>query len=170
MRNNKRAFSLFFLVALVTVTICISFGCGDRSGQTINEPDITVEYLQGEYAEQLIRDGAEVVFGTIDVTGTVSGVQPEDSSAGAITLTQLTINAKEYVEDENYEGGYYIADRNKAYITYAGEEARTACDMGNTGTLTVTPISDFTAQDTGDRLFDVYLFDDQVLLIIERII
>ena len=51
--------------------MCVLFmfvlaGCGeDQSGQTINEPEITGEYLAGEYSQQLITDGAETVLGAV---------------------------------------------------------------------------------------------------------
>lgn len=169
MTNNKKGFraSKLILAVLILVMIFSAFGCGGQKHKF--EPDITVEYLTTEYADQLVRDGAEVVFGTLDITGEASGT-PVEGSEEPVTLTQFTINAKEYVTDENAEGGYYIADRNKSYITYAGSDARIAFDFAGTGTLDIVSLDEFVKHDTTGKYFDVYLFDDQIVLILEHII
>ena len=169
MKNYAASRLSRILLIVLVFALAVSFtGCGGQKHK--NEPEITVEYLQGEYVEQLIRDGADVVFGTLDVTGSADSTPLEDSEEAPVTLTQFTINAKEYVTDESAENGYYIADRNKSYITYAGPETRIAFDFAGTGTLDIVTIDEFVNHDISGKYFDVYLFDYQVLLIIERII
>lgn len=170
MKNQRKSNSksLLLLIVLVLAVSCSMVGCGPNSH--VDEPEITVEYLQGEYSEQLIRDGAEVVFGLIDEPVTLSGTPEEGTSEGGITQIQFTINAKEYVADDNAEGGFYIADRNKSYIVYAGDDTRVAFDFAGTGTLDIVSVSELMNQNISDKYFDIYLFDDQVLLILEHII
>lgn len=59
----KRAFKSMFLSLLLCAALVMTFtGCDDdTSGGTIDEPEITGEYLAGEYAQQLTTDGAEVM-------------------------------------------------------------------------------------------------------------
>lgn len=166
---NTRYMAKLLIIVLVLTAACLSIGCNGNSH--VDEPEITVEYLQGEYAQQLVRDGAEVVFGTFDqpivVCSTPATDSDESENAG---YTQFTINAKEYVEDENVENGYYIADRNKAYIVCANAETRIAFDFANTGTFDIVSIDQLIEQDTNNKFFDFYLIDDQVLLILEHVI
>ena len=96
----KRAFKSMFLSLLLCAALVMTFtGCDDdTSGGTIDEPEITGEYLAGEYAQQLTTDGAEVIVGSVDMEG----------SDGAYTVH---IAEKEVVVNDGYEEGYYIADR-----------------------------------------------------------
>ena len=55
-----------FLIFILTSSLLLSCS-SNQSGSTIDEPEITISYLKGEYSEQLLRDGAEHVFGTIDI-------------------------------------------------------------------------------------------------------
>ncbi len=158
----------FFLIMLVLAIACTAAGCNGNSH--IDEPEITVEYLQGEYAEQLVRDGAEVILGTISEPMFICDAPTDGTSGSGITNMSFTVNAKEYVKDPNSENGYYIADRNKAYIACGSTDTRIAFDFAGTGTFDIVDIEEFMSQDLSDKLFDVYLINEQALLILEHII
>lgn len=164
-RTAMPVFVLLLALAMLFCTSCSS----DRSGGTIDEPDITADYLKGEYADQLLRDGAEHVFGTVDF-------KMEDDGS----VREIAVAAKEYVTDSSAENGYYIADRNKVYLVHMPEEARTTYRFEGDTEETVLAPAEFTSAVLADyaaheselssyresRLYDIYLFDDQILLIL----
>lgn len=112
-----------------------------------------VEFLTRDYAQQLINDGAETV------TGSVSLVSSGDSY-------KVVVEQKQVVVNENYEDGYYIADRNMT------SEYEFGADMGivvlNNGTLTVCDAETFAKDYSGsqDDLYTVHLMGDTVELIL----
>lgn len=67
---------------VLSLVLCLSMmlflcGCGEeKSGSTIEEPEITGKYLQEDYSQQLLNDGAETVVGyvTLDKLGKVTTV------------------------------------------------------------------------------------------------
>lgn len=158
------------LLLLILTVILIIPGCsnGNQSGSTVDEPDITVEYLGGEYADQLIRDGAN------NITGSIAFEPVSDGSP------KVSIAEKEYVFDSSNPEASYVADKNKAYIAYLPDEARTTF-IGAEGTQKILPPTEFvqavndayTAGIEADpdfqdsRLYEIYLMDDQILLIME---
>ncbi|MFR6258354.1 MAG: hypothetical protein ACLULK_06210, partial [Anaerovoracaceae bacterium] len=91
---------------ILSLLLCVfSFamlsGCGeDKSGSTINEPEITGEYLAEEYSQQLLNDGAETVLGLVTIEK-----QGEDSY-------KVNIAEREVVPSSKYDEGYYLADNN----------------------------------------------------------
>lgn len=87
--------------------LCLSLvGCwkSDLSGNTYVEPEITVDYLITDFANQITKDGAEKRFGVID------GIT--DNKDDTYTINVL---GKQFVEDASQPGGFYIADRNVEY-------------------------------------------------------
>ena len=144
-----------FLSLLLCAALVMTFtGCDDdTSGGTIDEPEITGEYLAGEYAQQLTTDGAEVIVGSVDMEG----------SDGAYTVH---IAEKEVVVNDGYEEGYYIADRNLTRDAELGPEARIAC-MSD-GELTVKTPEEFMESYSGDeeQLYEVYLMGESAELLL----
>ena len=66
MKKSKRC-AILVLTALMLLLLLLA-GCGsEKSGNTISEPEITADYLDGEYADQLINDGAGTMLGTVSV-------------------------------------------------------------------------------------------------------
>ncbi|MGP1569728.1 MAG: hypothetical protein ACTTH0_02295 [Eubacteriales bacterium] len=102
------------LICLLTVLLVFAFagGCDfqKKSGSTVIEPDITSEYLESEYSEQLMRDGAEYLFGNISLKKLQDG------------QIEVTVSAKELVED--YEGKMLIENRNFEISYVLPQEAR----------------------------------------------
>lgn len=108
MNKLKKIICLF-----ITCSILIFAGSCEfqkKSGSTVIEPDITPAYLEDEYSKQLLRDGAEYLFGNISLKKSQNG------------QLEVTVSAKELVED--YEGKILIENRNFE-ISYAlPQEAR----------------------------------------------
>lgn len=163
------------MLVCLGVTLCAGFfvtGCTktDRSGNTIDEPEITVEYLTGEYAQQLLRDGAEYIFGTITINTLEDGT------------IECGIDGKEFVEDQDQESGYYIADRNLDYTYPLPAEARTTFMQGGTSIAQVMTTDEFVAAVQKDfeeygksnpdyqksKLYDIYVMNDQIELVTAR--
>ena len=151
----KRIFRSAFLSLLLCTAMAVMLtGCGgDKSGGTIDEPEITGEYLAGEYAQQLTTDGAEIVLGSVDMEKTEDGYS-------------VSVAEKEVVVNDSYEKGYYIADRNLNRDVQLGPEARIACDEGET--LGVVSPDEFIEQYSGDdeQLYQVYLMGESAELLL----
>ncbi|MCL1981751.1 MAG: hypothetical protein FWG53_01495 [Clostridiales bacterium] len=153
------------IIGTAVFSVVLLAGCvGDDN--TIAEPDITVAYLSGEYAAQLLRDGAEVVFGNVAVT------EDED---GAVWIN---ISEMEYVDDQSQPNGYYIADKNLDSQYQLSPEARATFLSGGSSIAQVLGADDFTASAMQEAvefegkisLYYIYIIDDQVELLIARYI
>jgi hypothetical protein len=108
MRNIKKIVCIFTVFALIVFSTSCDFQ--KKSGSTVIEPEITPEYLENEYSEQLLRDGAEYLFGNVSLKKT------QDAQV------EVTISAKELVED--YEGKILIENRNYEISYVLPQEAR----------------------------------------------
>lgn len=141
----------------VVCVLCIFALCGcgeEKSGQTISEPEITGEYLENEYSQQLLTDGADTVVGVVTI-----------EQAGDNTYA-VSIAEREVVANDDYKEGYYIADNNIVLDATLGEDARIACE-GEDG-LDVLTAKEFMAQqdENADQLYTVYMMGDSAELII----
>lgn len=164
----------FLCVGLIFVLVSTIFlgGCVDKnqSGSTVDEPEITAEYLEGDYVRQLLRDGAEHVFGSIELK------EGEDDSI------LVDIEAKEYVEDSSQPNGFYIEDRNYSLSTVLSSEAR--CTFLSVGVSLPQIMSadkfvesynkyvdEYTDKNNSNpKLYDIYIMGDQIELILEKYI
>lgn len=101
--NLNKKIALFSLLGLLSLSL---IGCieSDLSGNTYEEPEITVDYLVTEFANQITRDGAEKRFGVIE--------NVHDNEDGTY---KLTVSGKQFVNDSTQPNGFYIADRNIDY-------------------------------------------------------
>ena len=172
MKKAKRILTKQLLITLCTAVCAAVFAAGCTGEQnTIDEPEITVYYLTGEYAAQLIRDGAEVFFGTIDLV--------EDTDGEIM----VDIREKEFVEDANHPQGFYIADRNLESTYYLSPEARATFFTGDSSSAKAMgyyefvdavwqELLEFGADDPGApehyRLYDIYIMGDEIQLLIAR--
>jgi len=165
------------LTILLTLSLAMMFtlaGCRDKSqsGSTYVEPDITVEYLSTEYAEQLLRDGAVHIFGTINIITDENG------------NPFLEIAEKEFVTDANQPNGFYVADKNLNSRYPLSFEARTTHLAGGTSIPTIMTSENFVKAVTSDlklygtsnpeyaqyKLYDIYVIGEQVEMILARYI
>lgn len=148
-------FAVFFLFS---ITAC------NEQHDILEEPDITVEYLSGDYAEQLLRDGGENTLGTISL------VQNEDDTYS------LTVNSMLIVENDDSDLGYYIADKNISSAFQLDSEARVTYikEKGaDPEIIDLTEFIDLVQNDTSDplkegneKLYNVYTMHDNVLMIL----
>ena len=138
-------------------------GCtGEES--TIEEPELTEGYLSGDYAAQLIRDGAETAFGTISLTVDEDGT------------VWVDVSEKEYVEDAGQPAGYYIADKNLESRYQLSSEARATYLAGGSSIVQVMDADEFAdavlslEEEAIDKesLYYIYAMGDQVQLLIAR--
>lgn len=145
-------------VTIYVIAFCMIFalsltGCGDKSGGTIDEPEITSDYLTEEYAQQLVTDGAEVITGYVTIS--------EKNS-----YYSISVDEQEVVSNSSYDEGYYIADTNLEKEASLYEDTRIVDEAD--GELAVTSIEDFVASHTNSnsKLYSVYLMGNTVELII----
>ena len=145
---------------VLSLVLCLSMmlflcGCGEeKSGSTIEEPEITGKYLQEEYSQQHQNDGAEPVVGYVPL---------EQLGEGDYSVH---ISERQVVASSEYKDGYYIADNNVAKDVTLGAEGRIACQKGKE--LNVVSADDF-IQDHNDgesQLYTVYLMGDSAELIL----
>ena len=150
--RESRIFGIF-LTAVCVMAMMFLGGCTDKSGGTYDEPEITAEYLMGEYAEQLETDGAESIIGKIHF------VETDDSY-------DVVVNEMEIVPSEDYDKGYYIANSNLEVTFDFGLDCRVVCD-GEDGPVVVTADDFFKDyNDDNKALYCVYYFGDQAELIL----
>lgn len=112
-----KSFTKFSSVFLLLCVFCIFIlsGCGEnKSGNTLDEPEITGEYLSEEYSQQLLTDGAKTMIGFIDM----------EKSDG---VYNVKVTEKEVVPNSSYDEGYYIADTNITKDLSLGIEPRIVC-------------------------------------------
>ncbi len=151
---KKRSSLIIALLFLCLMPLFLLTGCGEeKSGSTISEPELTVEYLTEDYAEQLINDGAEVVVGYVTIT--------DDGGAYSVNITE-----KEVVPSEDYDEGYYIADTNVTKVGSLGLDARIV--HHHDGEHVITTAADFisTHSECPEHLYTVYMLGSSVELIL----
>ena len=148
----KRSGTLLLVISVFCI-IFILAGCSTKDSDQDFDGEYDIEALQTEYADQLIRDGAETVIGTVEITGSEADYS-------------VTVNEKKVVPNDNYEDGYYIADRNMANTYPLGSDQGIAA-MEN-GAPVVCTTEDFIKNHSGDSesLYTVYLIGDVVELIL----
>ena len=167
-KPNTLAYIAIFVLVFAAAFV---YGCtGDQS--TIDEPeDISVEYLSEDYAEQLVRDGATVIFGVIDIR------EAEDG-----TLL-VVVGEREFVRDENQLGGFYIADTNLESVYPLSPDTRaTFLPGGSSVAEAIESADEFadavwvdfyeygngSAEYQEKKLYDIYVIGEQIELLIAR--
>ena len=152
MKKSKR-FALIVLSSLMLLLLLLA-GCGsDKSGNTINEPEITADYLEDEYANQLINDGAETMLGTVEIQ--------KDGDSYTAYITE-----KEVVPSSEYKEGYYIADTNISKELPLGMEARMTYDLNDEETVVSADEFIKYSSDNPDCIYTVYMMGNSVELIL----
>ena len=152
MRGKTKYIVLCLVLCLSALLLA---GCGEKkSGSTIAEPEITGQYLQEEYSQQLLTDGAETVLGYVTLDKLEEGGY------------SVHISERQVVASSEYKEGYYIADNNVSKDVTLGVEERIACLKD--GKLEVVSADDFIQKyNDGDKqLYTVYLMGDSAELIL----
>lgn len=151
MKKNRLSIILTCLICLTAATLIT--GCGDKSGGTYDEPEITADYLMGEYAEQLITDGAETITGSVVL----------EKNGDSYTAS---VEEKKIVASSDYDEGYYIADTNLNDNLAFDEDVRLV--VSENGEPEVTDPEEFIEKynDDPDSLYTVYHMGDYLELIV----
>lgn len=150
------------LAAALAITLS---GCS-KDRDIMEEPDITVEYLSGEYAEQILRDGGEEMLGTISI-----------DKNGDNTYS-LTVNSMLVVESDITDEGYYVADKNISTTVPLDSDARVTYIRDEESGPEVIELEEFielTQNDTSDpleegneKLYEVYTVGDNALMVLAK--
>ena len=142
------------LFVTVSVLVCVALafvftGCEESDSTLIDDADLTVEYLTGEYADQLTADGAETILGTITL----------DNVDGVYTLNVVE---KEVVPSDEYDEGYYIAETNVVKQLGVGGYAKFVYANGEQDDA-IGNVEDFDNQGTDDpdALYTIYYMNDK---------
>lgn len=150
MIRNKKVY--FAVAALCIISMIFLAGCTGRSGQTINEPEITPDYLIEDYSQQLITDGGEYMTGTVDM-------QKADNT--------YTVNFSEtdVIPNSDYDEGYYLANTNIYKEATLGSDARIVLIVD--GETVVANADEFIKHNSEDKIYTVYFLGSSAELIIE---
>lgn len=175
---KKERFTWVFVLFMVLILALALPGCGQNSNEKelmdeLEEPEITVKYLSGEYADQILRDGGEKVLGTISL----ENIGEEKY--------ELTVNSMVIVESSITDEGYYIADKNlsstvpldsEACVTYIQDKEKGPQVMkldkfinrvqNDTAAQAESSDSDLTDENT--KLYDVYIIGGKALMILAK--
>ena len=165
----KRTKLIQIITCLIICTMVFMTSCVTEGPGTLDEPEITVEYLENEYSQQLLRDGAQILFGSIDLVRVGDDVM-------------ITIFEKEIVADPSYPRGFYIADKNleSEFILSLGVRATFLLrDEGIKQAMEHDEFIDVVWQDFFEtmaedpeyqefRLYYIYVLDGYVELLIAR--
>ena len=151
MKNKKfcsiAALLLVCILGLVTA-------CGAPMGKgSLDNADITYDYLKDEYPEMLLTDGAEHLIGSIEFS------KAEDGSL------QVILHPKEAASKANDDGTYTVS-------SYAINRVLVLSDSMfgvASGSEDILSMEEFPAVVQGEFddsiMYDVYTMDDQILLI-----
>lgn len=150
---KKKKLSLIIGCILCLASTSLMFGCAHRSGGTYDEPEITADYLTGEYAEQLTTDGAKTFVGSVVL-------KRDGDSYDAI------VEEKKIVASDDYDEGYYIADTNSSHELEFDEDIRIVVSQGED--LVVSNPEDFIKDynNSPDMLYNVYYMGDYLELLV----
>lgn len=166
MRRKKFA-EILFLISVVALVFLS--GCGqEQEGDILEEPEITVEYLSGDYADQLLRDGGEKELGAIRI-------KEEKDGKYALTVESMVIVESSYDKD-----GYYVADKNLSTTVPLDSEARVTYIKDKKKGPEVMELDtfiekvqkdakseDFTDPDA-EKLYDVYIIGGNALMLLAK--
>lgn len=155
------------VLTLILVAVLAAVGCGAMGEE--ETPEITVSYLEGDYAQQLMNDGAEKLLGSMELNKGESGD------------IEMILHPKELVADDTQPGGYridsYALNRTftvseQAYATFIASDSDGQVQILTPDKLCTAISEEYESLNTsfveyGDRqLYDVYALDNQVLLIL----
>ncbi|MCI9596740.1 MAG: hypothetical protein HFE75_05475 [Firmicutes bacterium] len=170
---KRNSLALVLILSMIFVLCLLLTGCEDDPGDhdNLEEPEITVEYLSGEYAEQLLRDGGESTLGTIEI---------EKDSEGACSLT---VHSMVIVESSISDDGYYIADKNISNTVPLSSQAMATYIQSPDSPPEVIDLETFISKaqkdgekaaskkkdsDPPEKLYNVYIIGGSALLLLAK--
>lgn len=149
----KRAIRISLMAAAICVlTLMLFVGCGNKSGSTIDEPEITAEYLIEDYSQQLITDGGETMNGSV--------VMVKSNGTYSLDFAELEVVPSSYDDD-----GYYLANTNIYKTATLGSDARIV--LLDDDVPVVSNADELIDENDDDTLYAVYFLGSSAELIIE---
>lgn len=160
---KKKVLAGAIALSLVTFLAVTFSGCS-KVQEDLEEPNITVEYLSGEYADQVMRDGGECTLGTIDIT--------KNGDTYSATVKSMVI-----VESDMSDEGYYIADKNLSSTFSVDSETPVTYIKDDKSGPEVISLEEFIKlikddtnplEEGDEKLYDVYTMGDDALMILAK--
>lgn len=169
---KQTRFTTISILSMVFILALFLSGCHDqdKDNDVLDEPEITVEYLSGEYAEQILRDGGEETLGMIAL---------EKAPDGNFSIT---VNSMVIVESSITDEGYYVADKNisstvpletEAYVTYIrspdkGPEVLAMNEFANLVQRDSQELKTGGVQPGEEKLYQVYIIGGRAVMILAK--
>lgn len=170
---KRNSFAPALILAMIFAFCLFLTGCEEDPGEhdNLEEPEITVEYLSGEYAEQLLRDGGESTLGTIEI---------EKDPDGACSLT---VHSMVIVESSISDDGYYVADKNISNTVPLSSQAMATYIKSPDGAPEVMDLETFISKvqkdgekaasknkdsEPPEKLYNVYIIGGSALLLLAK--
>ena len=146
-----RLIKVLLILAVIGTAFSLT-GCSTTDSDADYGEAYDADYMMTDYVDQLLRDGAQIVVGNVEITG--SG---DDYT--------VTVAEKKVVSNENYKDGYYIADKNITSTYPLGSDMGILVKDGDD--IKVCTAEEFVQNYSGDSdaLYNVYLIGDVVELI-----
>ena len=161
---KRNGFFKLSCVFLLVFLLCLT-ACGGPDGEeTLEEGELTPEYLKNDYTSQLLTDGAEHLVGSIEL------------SAAADGSPQIILHPKEVSNTANADGTYdvssYAINRvlsvsDSLYAIFTDGVEILSADQFLAAVQADYDSNDIIFDEYGDHiLYDVYALEDQALLIL----
>ncbi|MBQ6686409.1 MAG: hypothetical protein IJM99_09910 [Firmicutes bacterium] len=152
-RNHICSFAALLLVCLLVLLTACGTPMGD---ETIDNSDITYDYLVEEYSEMLLTDGAEHLIGSVELS------TAEDGSP------QIILHPKEAASKANDDGTYTVSSYAINRVLYLSDSVYAVAPDSQTvlsgGEFLLSVPDDF----DDSTMYDVYAMEDQILLILHN--
>lgn len=152
-KQHFRSFAALLLVCLLGLLT----GCGAPMGEgSLDNGDITYEYLKEEYSEMLLTDGAEHLIGSVELS------TAEDGSP------QIILHPKEAASEANADGTYTVSSYAINRVLHLSDSVY-ATVVGDQAILTGAEFLDSVSGEFDDSImYDIYALEDQILLILHN--
>ena len=150
---HHRSIAAFLLVCLLGLLTA----CGTPMGEeSYDNSDITVDYLQNEYSEMLLTDGAEHLIGSVELSTAEDGTP------------QIILHPKEAASKANDDGTYTVSSYAINRVLYLSDSVYAVTadsqDILESGEFLLTVSEEF----DDSVMYDVYAMEDQILLILHN--
>lgn len=156
--NHMKKHHLYSSIALLLVCLLgLLTACGAPMGEgSLDNGDITYEYLVEEYSDMLLTDGAEHLIGSVELSTAEDGAP------------QIILHPKEASSKANDDGTYTVSSYAINRVLYLADNAYAVCGEEETilgdGEFLLSIPDEF----DDSIMYDVYAMEDQILLILHN--